>query len=59
MGDPLAEGTLLGPLIDEQAVEIYRSVVERVKTEGGEVLHGGHVLDRPGFFVEPALVRAP
>ena len=59
IGDPLAEGTLLGPLIDEQAVAIYSKVIERVKAEGGEILHGGKVLERPGFFVEPALVRAP
>jgi aldehyde dehydrogenase (NAD+) len=58
IGDPLAEGTLMGPLIDAAAVATYRSVVERVPKEGGAILHGGRVLDRPGNFVEPTLVAA-
>ena len=28
------------------------------RAAGGEVLYGGKVLDRPGNFVEPAIVRA-
>ena len=60
IGDPLDPGTLMGPLIDEQAVDIYRSVVERVTAAGGEVVYGGRVLeDRAGCFVEPTLVKAP
>ncbi len=58
IGDPLEESTLMGPLIDAAAVEIYRSVIARVAAEGGEVLHGGKALGRAGFFVEPTLVRA-
>jgi aldehyde dehydrogenase (NAD+) len=50
----------MGPLIDEQAVAIYRDVVERVAAGGGEIVHGGKVLeDRAGCFVEPTLVKAP
>ncbi|MEZ4244542.1 MAG: aldehyde dehydrogenase family protein [Nitrospira sp.] len=30
----------------------------RDQKEGGEVLYGGHVLNRPGYFVEPTIVRA-
>jgi len=32
--------------------------LEQVRGEGGEVLWGGRRLQRPGHFVEPALVRA-
>ena len=32
--------------------------LEQVRAEGGEVLYGGKRLERPGYFVEPALVRA-
>jgi len=60
IGDPLDAGTLMGPLIDDQAVEIFRGVVERVKAGGGEIVSGGRVLeDRAGSFVEPTVVRAP
>jgi len=29
-----------------------------VQTRGGEIIHGGKRLDRPGHFVEPTLVKA-
>ena len=58
IGDPLDPGTLMGPLIDEHAVTEMMQALERVKAEGGEVLYGGRRLERPGHFVEPALVRA-
>jgi aldehyde dehydrogenase (NAD+) len=56
IGDPLDPKTLMGPLIDAEAVARYRAAVEAVHRQGGEVLYGGNVLDRPGFFVEPTLV---
>jgi L-aminoadipate-semialdehyde dehydrogenase len=48
----------MGPLIHRKAVEDYRQALERIVDQGGKVLHGGRVLDRPGFFVEPTLVEA-
>lgn len=58
IGDPLEKGVLMGPLIDQPAVEHYRAAIEEVKKEGGTVLYGGRVLDRSGYFVEPTLVSA-
>jgi aldehyde dehydrogenase (NAD+) len=58
IGDPLDPATLVGPLIDAQAVTHYRSTLEAVIEQGGRVLVGGKVLDRPGFYVEPTLVEA-
>ncbi|MEM7248487.1 MAG: aldehyde dehydrogenase family protein [Acidobacteriota bacterium] len=58
IGDPLDSGTLMGPLIDADAVAIYEKVVARVPEEGGEILHGGKTLDRAGHYVEPALCRS-
>jgi len=58
IGDPLDEGTLMGPLTDDSAIERYIDALERARAAGGEVLAGGNRLDRPGFFVEPAIVRA-
>ena len=57
-GNPLEEGTLLGPLIDLKAVEAYERAISRIQKEGGEILHGGKRIQRAGFFVEPTLVRA-
>ncbi len=58
IGNPLEPGVLMGPLIDHGAVEGYRRALEEVKRAGGTVLYGGQVLDRPGNFVEPAIVKA-
>ncbi|GKS63172.1 aldehyde dehydrogenase [Nitrospira sp.] len=58
IGNPLEKDVLMGPLIDQVAVECYRAALDEIKKEGGEVLYGGHVLSRPGYFVEPTIVRA-
>jgi aldehyde dehydrogenase (NAD+) len=58
IGNPLDTDTLLGPLIDHVAVETFRAAIDDIKKEGGEILYGGQVLNRPGYFVEPTIVRA-
>ena len=58
VGDPLEPGSLMGPLIDAQAVERFRTTIAEVRSLGGTILHGGEVLPGPGFFVQPTLVRA-
>jgi aldehyde dehydrogenase (NAD+) len=58
IGNPLEPEVLLGPLIDRAAVETYRRAIEEVRQTGGKVLYGGQVLDQPGYFVEPAIVKA-
>ena len=58
IGDPLESGTLMGPLIDSGAVDRFKKALEAARAAGGEILCGGKVLDRPGNFVEPAIVRA-
>jgi aldehyde dehydrogenase (NAD+) len=56
VGDPLDPNTLMGPLIDSEAVEIMMYGLERIREQGGEVLTGGERLQ--GCFVRPALVKA-
>ena len=58
IGDPQQRGTLMGPLVDEGAVNDMMAALEKVRAEGGEILYGGNRLDRPGFFVEPTIVKA-
>jgi aldehyde dehydrogenase (NAD+) len=58
VGDPLDERTLMGPLVNENAVLDMLDGVNDAVEQGGEVLAGGNRLDRPGFFVEPTLMRA-
>lgn len=58
IGNPLDKGVLMGPLISQEAVERYWAALEEVKKEGGRILYGGRVLEGPGYFVEPTIVRA-
>jgi aldehyde dehydrogenase (NAD+) len=58
IGDPLATDTLMGPLIDAAAVARYSAAITAAKTQGGQLLYGGKVLERPGNFVEPTIIRA-
>ncbi|MEO8339836.1 MAG: aldehyde dehydrogenase family protein [Nitrospirota bacterium] len=58
IGNPLESGVLMGPLIDQAAVEAYRRAIEEVKQAGGTVLYGGQGLSQPGYFVEPTIVKA-
>jgi aldehyde dehydrogenase (NAD+) len=59
IGDPLHDGVLVGPLIDEDAVAMYERAIERIREEGGEILCGGERIAGPGHFVRPTVVRAP
>ncbi|MEC9352679.1 MAG: aldehyde dehydrogenase family protein, partial [Planctomycetota bacterium] len=58
VGDPLDPQTLVGPLIDEEAVSTFLQAVATACENGGELLSGGNRLEGPGSFVEPALLKA-
>lgn len=60
IGDPLAQGTLMGPLIHAGAVAAYKSAIARVSQEGGTIVCGGQVLSGmpSGLYVEPTIVKA-
>jgi aldehyde dehydrogenase (NAD+) len=59
IGDPLEEGTLMGPLVNEAAVENMMAAVETAREQGAQIVTGGRRLDRPGYFVEPTIARIP
>jgi aldehyde dehydrogenase (NAD+) len=59
IGDPLEPGTLMGPLVDEDAVKTMVNALEALTKQGGKVVIGGRKVERPGFYVTPAIVRVP
>lgn len=59
IGDPCEDGVLMGPLINERAVEQMMRAIESIRTQGGKIVCGGNRLKRPGFFVEPTIARIP
>ena len=61
IGDPSAEGNLVGPLIHARAYRDMVGALEAARADGGEVI-GGHrhdVGDEGAYYVSPALVRMP
>ncbi|HAT8178766.1 TPA: aldehyde dehydrogenase family protein [Legionella pneumophila] len=56
IGDPLDTKNLMGPLIDQQAVEQFKKAISRIKEAGGQIVYGGEVLKQAGSFVQPTLV---
>ena len=62
VGNALDENFLVGPLIDEHSVTLFRNAVAQVEKEGGKVLFGGQKLEGPGFesgnYVMPCIAEA-
>ncbi len=60
IGDPRAEGTLVGPLIDEAASSAMQRALNDARASGGKV-HGGARINAvgSGVYVQPALVEMP
>jgi aldehyde dehydrogenase (NAD+) len=63
IGNPLAEGTLCGPLIDKASVDAMQATLKAAQAEGGKLVYGGDVLtldgaEQGGHYVRPAIVRA-
>ncbi len=64
IGDPLKPGTLVGPLINAQAVSNMRQAIEEAQAQGCTVVHGGvsgieQFAKSPGHFVTPTIIRVP
>jgi succinate-semialdehyde dehydrogenase/glutarate-semialdehyde dehydrogenase len=56
VGSAFAEGTSIGPLISERAVEIISRLVDDAVAAGARVTHRGRVPDGPGNFVAPTVL---
>jgi aldehyde dehydrogenase (NAD+) len=59
IGDPLEDGTLMGPLVNEAAVDQMMAALETARSQGAQIVVGGGKIDRPGYFVEPTIARVP
>lgn len=62
IGNPLDEDTLVGPMIDHEAIESMQNALNEVQNAGGEIVYGGDVIDHPklegGHYVQPAIAIA-
>jgi aldehyde dehydrogenase (NAD+) len=61
IGNPLDPEKHVGPLIDQQAVKLYKAALKRVMAEGGTMLVPGGVVKGEGFesgcYVKPAIAE--
>ena len=57
IGNPLEEGSLMGPLANQPQFEKVSAYLKLAR-DNGQVLCGGNVVEGPGYFVEPTLVKA-
>jgi len=62
VGNPLEDGTLVGPLIDAASFEGMQSALRAARDEGGQVTGGERLLQEQhpsAFYVRPAIVEMP
>lgn len=62
IGDPLATGTLVGPVIDEASFNGMQKALDAARSEGGSITGGDRMLEAefPGaYYVKPAIAEMP
>jgi aldehyde dehydrogenase (NAD+) len=61
IGHALDPQSLVGPMVDKQAVATVQKALESVKTQGGRIVFGGNVLTGPDFvsgcYMVPAIAE--
>ena len=62
IGNPLNQDNHVGPLIDKMAVKSYLNAIENLKSEGGNIIVQGGVLEGEGYesgcYVKPVIAEA-
>jgi aldehyde dehydrogenase (NAD+) len=61
IGHPLDAETVVGPLVDQDAVKNFVAAQQQIVAEGGKILYGGQVLEGPGYesgcYVVPCIAE--
>lgn len=61
IGNPLEGGTLMGPVIDQTAVDLMMNAIEDAKKAGGKLIYGGEKVTikglEGGFYVQPSIME--
>ena len=56
VGNPLEEGTEMGPMVAREQLERVEGFVDRARERGAKVLVGGAPIPGRGYFYQPSLV---
>lgn len=57
IGNPLDFDTLMGPLINGNAIVDYENAINKIKESGGKILCGGTRINVAGNFVNPTIAE--
>ena len=56
IGNPLEDGTRIGPLVSQAQFDKVLACIQRARDEGGHVRCGGEALNRSGWFIAPTVI---
>ena len=56
VGDPTRRESWMGPVINERALQTFRSAVDEARADGGTIELGGEADDATGWFPTPTVV---
>lgn len=56
LGDGLADGTTMGPLVNRRRLQAVSALVDDARSCGARVVFGGERLDRSGSFYQPTVL---
>ena len=58
IGDPLKHDTLMGPLVNQDAVSDFLDAINKAKGQGGEIIFGGKEYNDNTNYVLPTIIKA-
>ena len=58
IGDPLEKGTLMGPLVNQSAVDDFADAIQKALEQGGEIVFGGKQYLENTNYVLPTIIKA-
>jgi acyl-CoA reductase-like NAD-dependent aldehyde dehydrogenase len=56
VGDGLDPASQMGPVQNRAQFDKVLAIIDDARASGARILCGGHALDRPGYFIAPAIV---
>lgn len=57
VGDPLSDGTDIGPVVNAKSLENMEGIVDRTIKSGAELLTGGERVDSKGYLFRPTIFK--
>jgi len=61
IGNPLNDGVLMGPVVEEMAITTMQAAIEKARKHGGRLICGGERLTlkglESGFYISPAIME--